>query len=580
VVTVAHRGAESTSAVAASTLCATLRNVRPSVEVPDALLASALRHVCQQTDDTCLWNEFAQFPMPLARMRALDATESVQLYSSPSASFVAKLGSAAALATEAAKARTAAALLVNTSFARAATQCLVKTTRGTVLGISRYLGEDLTSDSRRVSPAHVACILDLLDSLSIDHPGFVPRNCIWGADDLMLLIDWEHARFGSQYSRLSLIKVTNAWSEYFGEDVSGWLGRPIASGVLHELDGWDRTLLALHDLVPLRVDEQVETGVWATLESERWTASAPRAASVGHRIDDVIGRRLSVYYTLASAYVRSRAPDRFDEWIERRGAQILEDDDDDACLRSIEDLTRIAVGVLWRPKPRPMGVPSIPPWLVEFPALGAATQRARCVEELVCGVWQLMRELFRLGSVELLLRGSLSQGLMTKKSDIDFEISAPVCPDGHRPLEELFAELLQLFGYESEGSTGRPVTYDIGIVGKRTCRDAFELLELRRPGTPYHLAGWLETVVDIDAIARFAASTATAYEATFEHGSDKGKLDWVSGRMSIYRDYLRRVSTGRVRVTHTVLQLDAFPPRERVVRAKALEEALLRREGL
>ncbi|MEU3568615.1 hypothetical protein AB0E96_09330, partial [Kitasatospora sp. NPDC036755] len=58
--------------------------------------------------------------------------------------------------------------------------------------------------------------------------------------------------------------------------------------------------------------------------------------------------------------------------------------------------------------------------------------------------------------MELILRGSCAQGVLGRGSDVDFELSSPDHPTGHRALEDLVIEALTCLGLAAEGSAARP----------------------------------------------------------------------------------------------------------------------------
>ena len=92
--------------------------------------------------------------------------------------------------------------------------------------------------------------------------------------------------------------------------------------------------------------------------------------------------------------------------------------------------------------------------------------------------------------VELLARGSYGQGILSKMSDIDFEVSGPEFPSGHQAVEEMIGQFLNAFNIEWEGSSGRPDTVDIEGAHGFT-RDLHEWSELRQPGSWKHNPGWV-----------------------------------------------------------------------------------------
>ena len=92
--------------------------------------------------------------------------------------------------------------------------------------------------------------------------------------------------------------------------------------------------------------------------------------------------------------------------------------------------------------------------------------------------------------LDLLLRGSGAQRLLSVFSDLDYEVSSPAHPHGHPDVEAAMAERLAALGVEAEGSAGRPSEVDLTDSAGR-CRDLHELSELRRAGSPHRDAGWV-----------------------------------------------------------------------------------------
>lgn len=92
--------------------------------------------------------------------------------------------------------------------------------------------------------------------------------------------------------------------------------------------------------------------------------------------------------------------------------------------------------------------------------------------------------------LELLLRGSGAQRLLSVFSDLDYEVSSPEHPHGHADVEAWMSDRLAALGVEAEGSDGRPREVDLTDPAGH-CRDLHELTELRRAGSPRRDAGWV-----------------------------------------------------------------------------------------
>jgi len=121
----------------------------------------------------------------------------------------------------------------------------------------------------------------------------------------------------------------------------------------------------------------------------------------------------------------------------------------------------------------------------------AATERGLLAERLLLAVhaWALDRTGVS-EPLDLLLRGSGAQRVLTVFSDLDYEVSSPARPHGHPDVEVAMAERLAALGVDAEGSAGRPREVDLTDRAGH-CRDLHELTELRRAGSPRRDAGWV-----------------------------------------------------------------------------------------
>ena len=90
------------------------------------------------------------------------------------------------------------------------------------------------------------------------------------------------------------------------------------------------------------------------------------------------------------------------------------------------------------------------------------SSRRRCPEALLVRISDLVTASLGLSDdLHFILRGSLSQGLLPNKSDLDFELSSPQHPDGHRDVEQVVLDILAAFGIDAEASAGRPTEPDL-----------------------------------------------------------------------------------------------------------------------
>jgi hypothetical protein len=121
----------------------------------------------------------------------------------------------------------------------------------------------------------------------------------------------------------------------------------------------------------------------------------------------------------------------------------------------------------------------------------AAVERALLAERLLLATYAWA--VGRTGAEEpldLLLRGSGAQRVLSVFSDLDYEVSSPAYPHGHSDVEAVMADRLAALGVEAEGSAGRPREVDLVDRAGR-CRDLHELSELRRAGSARRDAGWV-----------------------------------------------------------------------------------------
>ena len=158
-------------------------------------------------------------------------------------------------------------------------------------------------------------------------------------------------------------------------------------------------------------------------------------------------------------------------------------------------------------------------------------ERARLAELLLARVAGMITQSFDAADLQLLLRGSLSQGVLGCRSDVDFELSSPEWPNGHRALEELVIGVLAAFGLVAEGSAARPSETDVHGPGTNLTRDAHEWLELRRPGSPLHDPGWLGDVLMPDVAE--LVGRPSRYERRGRE--ETAKYLWFEARASLAR---------------------------------------------
>lgn len=130
----------------------------------------------------------------------------------------------------------------------------------------------------------------------------------------------------------------------------------------------------------------------------------------------------------------------------------------------------------------------------------AALARSKCIHNFLKNIYLQLTKCFPLLSeYDLLLRGSCAQGLMTMKSDVDFEISSEQKPHGFIAAERLLSSILDIFNIECEGSPERPTEIDMKSMQGFT-RDFHEWCELVIPGSKTQDKGWNNLLYNVDAI--------------------------------------------------------------------------------
>jgi hypothetical protein len=376
----------------------------------------------------------------------------------------------------------------------------------------------------------------------IECPGFLPRNLFPGAGPKqfsLIMIDWEEAYFHKTPFSLrdtTIFKWTMGWSDAY-EDHDGFrlrLEQDLLPWSVKQdvapLDRFERTLRGL--TVPRASAKSArERCDAATLLSERgFPMSLPgqlRPRDVGHLVEDLLPASLSVFYTFATAHVRRTAGEQAYACLQTSIVRLLFDglrsggaresrrvDRDTArrtlvsiliaCITSPVDQVCERLAVASRAEKRhdvvarttlECAVRTLEE-LANASGPACAVRRSAAVDVILQNVFDATRLIFGITAhLDLLVRGSLGQCMLTCRSDVDFEISGPQWKEGHQGLESLVIETLSVFGLRSEGSSGRPREGD--IVGKvRVTRDLHEWVELRRPGSHDHDVGWLRAYFD------------------------------------------------------------------------------------
>lgn len=368
---------------------------------------------------------------------------------------------------------------------------------------SPYLGptlhEAFLERRLRWEAVDVLLLLAELRKAGLEWAGFAPRNLIVG-DHGTFGIDWEDLHLdgpqSTDWSDLTLFKLALNWAGVFGSADGAhaafvglqrkWRSAP--------LDGFEKSWCGLRggrddDAAARRACSAISFESEQPAANQRPDLFSPQEA--GHLVSDLLGSPLDVFYAAAAARWRrnERGDDRFLAFLRGTTRSV------DAALRLShgcrqsrpEDTVRRtmarAVGQLaglWS-RGRLGDLAEASRRLRRLRGrrgLAAALLRARLTEYVIATLWRSTRDLFGWDAdLQLLLRGSVANGMCSIKSDVDFEISSPARPDGFAEAEMLLKLLLDGFGIPSEPSAGRPSESD--IVYPAGTRDVLEWLELR-----------------------------------------------------------------------------------------------------
>lgn len=423
--------------------------------------------------------------------------------------------------------------------------------------VAPYLGSPLSEDldlaRGLLPPRTLRSLLEGLLVRGVEASGFVPRN-MFADNGCLLVIDWEDVRFGEdplKPSSLTLMKWDIAWSEVYRRD-PGFRHRLTAASPADEpdLDEFEQTLASL---LPGGSDDVRAIGIGATLESELHVdnEASVSAAQIGHLAEDVLGPSLSVFHTMMTAHLRATLDDgeyaavlkalwdAIGEHLVPAGKGWGEHQVANLARRWLRALCTAVSDRLEDAEERSKSL-SLACVVSEVSALDAtsgwtaAVRRAEIVESLVGQIAALATTAFGLDDLQLLLRGSLAQGVLGLSSDVDFELSSPAHPHGHRAIEGVLVELLSGFEIRAEGSGARPSEVDLRGESGIT-RDLHEWLELRRPGSAMHDPGWLRDLIAPED-ARLARQLS-AYELLGREHS--AKYLWFETRVLLARLVVR-----------------------------------------
>lgn len=402
----------------------------------------------------------------------------------------------------------------------------------------RSLYENCSKTAQRFSQEYVARGFKKLLDLGIEWEGWLPRNMLPDGDRL-ILIDWEktvfHNQSVSEINSMTLFKLILGWSQVYGDiKTTEECFKTVLNGIgIHhsDLDEFERVL---GELFELKNDATIRLkGIEITLDSEGPSSHTLTHylsfMDIGHMIDEYFSIHISVWYTCFTAVLRKKGRylllDQFlhvfyhisDIARNKSNKSGVKSEDrkktfeiqlllmiylfhqpKEAVLESLSKAETIKdmVSLLVR-------TDTAAAYLCKYlrlknrKGLDAAVKRSDTIQIFLDLFFYEIKKVFPVcDHLDLLLRGSCSQRLMTKRSDVDFELSGPAYPKGCIEAEKIISEILDVFDIKNEGSQGRPIQKDF-VGDNGFVRDYHEWIELTKPNRPYRDRGWLEDVFHI-----------------------------------------------------------------------------------
>ncbi|MFD8784303.1 hypothetical protein [Kitasatospora sp. NPDC059599] len=458
--------------------------------------------------------------------------------------------------------------------------------------MSPYLGIPLAASADGLADLSVQEIEDLLLAVlerGVEASGCIPRN-MFRQSGRTVLIDWEDALLvpagTTAPGALTVMKWDIAWSDLAGRDLGLRRRITVRSGEEPPLDGFESALAAWLP-AGLTAQEVRRRGIELTLTSEL-PAAEPKSASaarLGHLAEDVLPPSLGVFHTVLTSRLRAdQGEDTYADLLHRLDA--LTESTRANSGRGLERLRRPWVLALFSTAEHPLAADlrSLEHLVVRLEELrsvsgwDAACERADVAEEVTARMARSAQAVLGLQGLELILRGSCAQGVLGRGSDIDFELSSPGYPNGHRALEDLVIEALACLGLAAKGSAARPTERDVVSANGKFSRDLHEWFELRRPGTDHHSPGWVAT-----AIAAPSA-TVTCQPSEYEQRGREltAKYLWFESRALLARLVFTRAAAAphpvklvpQLSLLHELVPADKAAEVEALVRqAFALREA-------
>lgn len=388
-------------------------------------------------------------------------------------------------------------------------------------------------------------IFDLLLELGIEWSGFLPRNIFF--NNKWYCIDFEDVIFHNindcTVNDLTAFKLLLGWGQIFDKgQVKTALDKVLAKReiIFSKLDSFEHALAELLDN-----DSDFETrkfGFEITYESELPVKSTIlknnylNSMDIGHLMEDILNNNyLSVWYTMSTAKIRKEYGDDYYAsflncfehliivWLsdtvlpfksskETKSFQqvsiclllyYLSHGTETSCcqLTSATQLSEV-FDSFERLLPFYAKIKSFQ-MLQSTKGWDAAVKRSQCIHGILNDVYNIVSISIRnLKEYDLLLRGSCGQGIMTLKSDIDFEISSIKKPNGFIGAELLLAEILKVFDIDCDCSIDRPIEVDM-ISPQGYTRDFHEWCELIIPESKTINKGWNNGLYNAEGIWQY-----------------------------------------------------------------------------
>jgi|UPI0003B32B35 hypothetical protein len=159
-------------------------------------------------------------------------------------------------------------------------------------------------------------LLSLLLEKGVEFQGFLPRNLIWKKDEGRLcLLDWEDVFFHDvdrawSITDMTVFKWHLAWSQMYGIDVKTFLENEFSSYLTNKkiapLDSFERMyqLIINNSKNEREIREECANATYVSEEYHpEYANQLLYASEIGHLMDDLFPKSLSVFYTFATAKI-------------------------------------------------------------------------------------------------------------------------------------------------------------------------------------------------------------------------------------------------------------------------------------